>query len=313
MKVSVIIPIYNAESYLERCLDSVCRQTYTDLEIIAVNDCTPDCSMDIVEQFAKKDSRIRVVENPCNMGAMVARNKGCEVALGDMFCFLDSDDYLVPDAIECLMARYEETGADIISAGLVLHVADDKEMFYRSTLPYGCTLEGVHHAILNNLFPSSLCAKLYVRRLFANGGFSIYEDMSISEDVSLLHQLVEHANQVAVVDSIIYHCEDNPTSSTHLRYGVKQLESILMANDIKLEICGKYTSLQKDLDKVVTFVLLRLFAHDVPFKVVGQMIKAHCQERYASLWHAFKVLTPRRFWGTLAVIALNKMRFFFGK
>ena len=77
MKVSVIIPIYNAESYLERCLDSVCRQTYTDLEIIAVNDCTPDCSMDIVEQFAKKDSRIRVVENPCNMGAMVARNKGC--------------------------------------------------------------------------------------------------------------------------------------------------------------------------------------------------------------------------------------------
>ena len=86
-----------------------------------------------------------------------------------------------------------------------------------------------------------------------------------------------------------------------------------MANDIKLEICGKYTSLQKDLDKVVTFVLLRLFAHDVPFKVVGQMIKAHCQERYASLWHAFKVLTPRRFWGTLAVIALNKMRFFFGK
>lgn len=313
MKVSVIIPIYNAERYLERCLDSVCKQTYTDLEILAVNDCTPDRSMEIVERIAKKEPRLRVVENPRNMGAMVARSKGCEMASGDMFCFLDSDDYLVADAIECLVARYEETKADIVSAGLVLHMANGKEMFYRSTLPYGNAPEGVHHAILNNLFPSSLCAKLYVRRLFANGGLSIYEDMSISEDVSMLHQLVEHANQVAVVDHVIYHCEDNPTSSTHVRYGVKQLESILKANDIKLEICGKYTSLQKDLDKVVTFVLLRLYANDVPFKVVGQMIKMHRQERYVSLWHAFKVLTPRRFWGTLAVVGLNKMRILLGR
>lgn len=313
MKVSVIIPIYNAEKYLERCLDSVCCQTYTDLEVIAVNDCTPDSSMEIVRRIAKKEPRLRVVENLYNMGTMIARNKGCEVASGDMFCFLDSDDYLVPDAIERLMERYEETRADVISAGIVLHIANGKDIFYRSSLPYGDGPEGVHHAILNNQFPSSLSAKLYVRRLFANGGFSIYEDMSISEDVSLLHQLLERAGQVAVVDNIVYHCEDNPTSSTHVRYGVKQLESILKANDIKLEICGKYTSLQKDLDKFVTFVLLRLYANDVPFKVVGKMIKAHHQERYASLWHAFRVLTPRRFWGTLAVVGLNKMRILLGK
>lgn len=307
-KISVVIPVYRAEKYIARCIESVCRQTYADLEIIVVNDCTPDRSMETVRLIARHEPRLIIVENPRNMGAMVAREKGCEAATGDMLCFLDSDDYMVTDAIERLLARYEATGADIVSAGLVLHRANGSDLHFRSRLPYGGSSEGVQRAVLTGQFPASLCAKLFTRRLFADFEYQVCRDMSISEDVSLLHQLIENARGVAVVDEEVYHCEDNPGSSTHVKYGIVELDSILTGNDIKLRICGKYPSLNADLDRFLTFTVLRLFANDVPLKDVWKLVKKHRQERYASLRHAFRVLTPRRFWGTLAAICLCRMR-----
>ncbi|MBO5696399.1 MAG: glycosyltransferase family 2 protein, partial [Alphaproteobacteria bacterium] len=98
-KISVIIPIYNVEKYLRRCLDSVLNQTFTDWQAICVNDGSPDNCADILDEYAKKDSRFIVV-NKKNGGLSDARNVGMEHATGDYILYLDSDDFIHPQTME---------------------------------------------------------------------------------------------------------------------------------------------------------------------------------------------------------------------
>lgn len=99
-KVSVIIPVYNVEDYLAECLESVVNQTYKDLEILCINDCSTDHSLEILEEYAQKDARIVISGNQENCGLAYTRNKGMELATGDYILFLDSDDTICPDLIE---------------------------------------------------------------------------------------------------------------------------------------------------------------------------------------------------------------------
>lgn len=106
IKISVIVPVYNVEQYVERCLDSICRQKYDALEIIVVNDCSTDSSLELCEQYALRDSRIKVIQHQTNQGLAAARNTGMKNATGDYYLFVDSDDWidehLCQDAVEAL-------------------------------------------------------------------------------------------------------------------------------------------------------------------------------------------------------------------
>ncbi len=127
--VSVIIPVYNVEKYLPKCLDSVVGQTYTNLEIICVNDGSPDNSSAILEDYAKKDSRIKVI-NQANKGLSGARNTGIESATGEYIVFLDSDDWMDAEAIKTAI-KYSEN-ADTVMWGYVREFSDkslEKKIF----------------------------------------------------------------------------------------------------------------------------------------------------------------------------------------
>lgn len=113
-KVSVIIPVYNVEEYLRECLDSVVNQTLQDIEIICVNDGSPDNSLAILEEYAKKDERIRIIEHEKNKGLGPARNTGIDNVNGDYIFFLDSDDYVKNDVIEKLYDKITETNSDLV-------------------------------------------------------------------------------------------------------------------------------------------------------------------------------------------------------
>ena len=112
-KVSVIIPVYNTEKYLRRCLDSVCNQTLRDIEIICINDCSTDNSLSILEEYAGNDNRIKLIDFKENKGAAVARNTGIDMAEGKYIGFVDSDDFVDLDFYEKLYTKAVETGADI--------------------------------------------------------------------------------------------------------------------------------------------------------------------------------------------------------
>lgn len=112
-KISIIVPVYNVENYLRDCLDSLVAQTFYDIEIICINDSSTDNSAKILEEYASRDNRIRIINQP-NQGPSVARNKGILEATGEYIFFVDSDDRIESNTCELLYNRTTETGADLI-------------------------------------------------------------------------------------------------------------------------------------------------------------------------------------------------------
>ena len=114
-KVSVVIPVYNVEQYLRQCLDSVVNQTFKDIEIIVVNDCSPDNSLKIIEEYKQKDERFVIVDLKKNVGLGSARNEGMKLAKGKYITFIDSDDWVSKDFVESLYETIEKNQYDVIS------------------------------------------------------------------------------------------------------------------------------------------------------------------------------------------------------
>lgn len=112
--VSVIMPAYNAEAFISEAISSVLAQSVQDLELIVIDDCSQDGTWELICQFALQDGRIRKIKNEENMGVAKTRNRGMELCCGQYVAFLDSDDYWKPHMLEKMIARAEETGADII-------------------------------------------------------------------------------------------------------------------------------------------------------------------------------------------------------
>ena len=112
--ISVIIPVYNVEEYLRQCLDSVINQTYENLQIIAVNDCSTDSSLQILEEYAQKDKRMVVISNKENLGVGLTRNEGMKIAKGDFIHFLDPDDWLEPNIYIYIEREREKDFPDIL-------------------------------------------------------------------------------------------------------------------------------------------------------------------------------------------------------
>ena len=111
-KVSIIIPVYNREEYLDRCISSMINQTFSNIEIILINDGSTDGSADICDSYAKKDSRIIVIHKP-NGGVSSARNAGLEIMTGDYLCFCDSDDFFAPEMVEKTLKQILAENADM--------------------------------------------------------------------------------------------------------------------------------------------------------------------------------------------------------
>lgn len=125
--VSVVIPQYNVESYISRCLDSVLSQSYNDIEIIVVDDCSTDGSVDVVKQYRERHPDIRLIRHDRNLGPMMARRDGYEAATGDFIMFVDPDDTLPLDAICNLVSCQRAALADIVVGNALKHNEDGTE------------------------------------------------------------------------------------------------------------------------------------------------------------------------------------------
>lgn len=111
---SIALPVYNVEKYLPKCLDTILAQTFTDFEVICVNDCSTDSSLKILEQYQKKDSRIKIFNNEDNKGISVVRNKAMDMACGEYLVWVDSDDWVKPEMLEVIYNTIQKTGHDVI-------------------------------------------------------------------------------------------------------------------------------------------------------------------------------------------------------
>lgn len=289
--VSVIIPIYNVEGYITRCLDSVIGQSYKSLEIIIVNDATPDGAMSIVADYSKKDNRIQIIENPCNQGLMMTRWNGFQTSTGQYVLFVDSDDYIPSDAVDTLLKKAFTSNADIVVGNICKYEKDDSSTLIESSLPYGTDTLGIYRALLNGKLTHSLCGKLFHRSLLEDHVYEILPEFTNGEDACLLYQIVKNIRNIHLVTSTVYHYMYNPLSLTHSAYTLKTVNNILAANVMQKNLCEEYSSLTKILDHNITHSVMRLYGCGVKFKDVSQAVANAGLSRYGTAYHALRVLS----------------------
>ena len=186
---SVIIPIYNVEAYLPQCIESVLAQTYTDFELILVDDGSPDNCGEICEAYAANDSRIRVIHK-ANGGLVSARQQGARAVSGDYVCCIDGDDWIAPNCLEKLAKEVMNCNSDIICAGMIL-AYPDKQTENAIAFPQGYYKRAeieeklFPHLIQNaraGYFPPTLCAKAIKREIYLPMQFAVDQRIKIGED-----------------------------------------------------------------------------------------------------------------------------------
>ena len=190
--ISLIVPVYNVEHYLEKCVDSICRQTYKNLEIILVDDGSADCSGRLCDELAANDSRIKVIHKS-NGGLSDARNAGMELASGEWWMFVDSDDYITPDTAETLLRAAVENHCEIAVCNMVRIYEDGaQEPFYfpvtKSTIWAG-------DQRFETLSQPSVCNKLFRADLFKGVHFP---KEKFYEDTFVYHVLAYRASRIAL-------------------------------------------------------------------------------------------------------------------
>jgi len=194
--ISVIIPVYNMERYLEKCLDSIIGQSYQNLEIILVDDASEDNSGKICDRYAAKDGRIKVIHRAKNGGVSAARNAGLDIAIGDYLGFADSDDWLEKDMYQFLLDNLLQVNADISICGFFRNfndfkVPNDKLYRYRVLRREDALALLLQDRIIQNFY----WCKLYKRDLF--DGIRMPEG-KIFEDIFAQHLIFEKAQKVVL-------------------------------------------------------------------------------------------------------------------
>lgn len=224
-KISVIVPIYNVEDYLHRCVDSIINQTYTNLEIILVDDGSPDNCLKICDEYAKKDSRIKVVHKK-NGGLSDARNAGLEIATGEYIGFVDSDDYISLYFYEKLMNVIKVSGSDIVECG-VKKFTENNEIndVENSKLDFKIfnKFEAMQNLIMNKILSVTVWNKLYKKDVIDKLRFKVGKT---NEDNFFTYLAFDNANKISKLDDELYYYLQRENSIMGESYKLNRLDEI---------------------------------------------------------------------------------------
>lgn len=289
-KVSVVITIYNVKDWVARCLQSVVDQSLRDIEIVVVDDCTPDDSMQVVEQFAKDDPRFRLIAHDRNRGLMQARRTGYMAAAGDYVLFCDSDDYLPLDAVEKLYNKAVLTGADIVSGDMTLVFSGNKSDIKRvSKLSFGSDMLSVYKSLLVSEYHHNLCGKIFKRELLQNHEYVTIDHFTNGEDGFLFYQVMEHVNKVVHINESVYSYFQNEKSLSKNRFGEKGIQSICMLNQLRVRLSGRHPEIRNYFLSKVSSVISSLYARGYDKDAnLDEYVKTYSLSAYASIWSVFK-------------------------
>jgi glycosyltransferase involved in cell wall biosynthesis len=207
-KISVIIPVFNTEKYLHRCLDSVLAQTFVDFELILVDDCSPDGSPAICDEYAGKDLRIKVIHNAQNQGSSKARKTGLEVSAGEYVLFADSDDWMENDMLETMYGKAVNDDLDIVCCGIYINTDTGQQEWYGS-LFLDDKIEMIKQIITWQNFTPSVWNKLIKRGIYQKINFP---NANFSEDRQIIIQTIYYANKIGYTKKNLYHYYKNENS-----------------------------------------------------------------------------------------------------
>ena len=305
--VSIILPVYNAQNHLARCVGSICAQTYQNIEIIILNDGSKDQSLPVCEEFRQKDPRILLVDK-ANSGVSDTRNLGLKLASGKYVEFVDSDDYLDPDFTERLVAAAEENEADfviapykmVIPAGAskpeqvldkiqdelgVMSVARPPEVREYGFLPAGVYDKDTFALRLMDkpasYFYSVLWNKLYRRDILTGNDIQFVSEMRWAEDLVFNLRYIQYAERFVAIDKPGYYYVQNPQSICHTQINAativqNKLQVFRYYKDLYTRL-GIYEEVRPQLYKFLVDIAESTYPSG-PFKKVIDEAKAYWKE-----------------------------------
>ncbi len=305
--VSIILPVYNAQSHLARCVGSICAQTYRNIEIIILNDGSKDQSLPVCEEFRQKDPRILLVDK-ANSGVSDTRNLGLKLASGKYVEFVDSDDYLDPDFTERLVAAAEENEADfviapykmVIPAGAskpeqvldkiqdelgVMSVARPPEVREYGFLPAGVYDKDTFALRLMDkpasYFYSVLWNKLYRRDILTGNDIQFVSEMRWAEDLVFNLRYIQYAERFVAIDKPGYYYVQNPQSICHTQINAativqNKLQVFRYYKDLYTRL-GIYEEVRPQLYKFLVDIAESTYPSG-PFKKAIDEAKAYWKE-----------------------------------
>lgn len=291
MKLSVIVPVYKAEAYLRECVDSILNQTEKDLELILVNDGSPDSSGEICAEYAARFPEKITALNIDNGGQGRARNFGIDIAKGDFLSFIDSDDFIEPDMFELMLAAAEREGADIVVCDLEKRYADGRIEYVKAALQ-----ENAMAAV------GSASNKIFKRSLVGDIRFPVglwYEDFSFSAKLAMISEKTAFVNEPLYIYRI---GQESTMNNNNARKNLDMLEimrdirsfaddggyqdnfEFLLINHVLLDSI-KRIALQSSPDKKEVIWLFREYVHEnIPSLSSCEAYKRETRNRRLIMW-----------------------------
>jgi len=243
-KISIIVPVYNIELYLERCVESILSQTFVDFELILVNDGSTDQSGKVCDYYSEKDQRVKVLHKN-NGGLSFARNEGLKIACGDFIGFVDGDDYIEKDMYKKLYELSEKTNSDIaickfgreINGQLINELQQEfsKEMD---------NIEAMRQLFKGELYRFSVCNKLFRKSCFEN---ILFPEGRIHEDLSTSYKLFANSTKSVYTNYVGYIYVKRENSILNSRFNEKRLDAFLGWDEILSFMGQKYPKLTKEV------------------------------------------------------------------
>ena len=282
--ISVIVPVYNIEKYIRRCVESIIGQSYSNLQIILVDDGSDDESGKICDEIAKSDERVEVFHKS-NGGASDARNFGLEKAQGEYIAFVDGDDYIESDMYECLYKAIVESASDMASCGFY-------EVFGDKTYMRCCTEETIvldkieaYEALLSrrSLLGCSNCNKLFSRRVFEGIRYKVGIQ---GEDLELIYRVLGGVQSVVCIDVAKYHYIHRKNSTTTSAFNERSMDIIYISEEIMQFIHSNYPEIAK-----------QAYAYQVMWLIGGMktLYEAENRDEFSDEEHYIKTIIKNNF------------------
>lgn len=271
-KVSVIIPVYNVERFINRCAKSLLEQTLQDVEYIFVNDATPDNSMSIlssvIKNYPDRIGHIKILEHSCNKGLPAARNTGLKAASGEYIFHCDSDDYVEPDMLETLYETAVKNNADIVWCDWFLTFGKNER--YMKQPDYDTPLDAVK-AMLGGAMKYNVWNKLVKRELYHKNDIVFPEGYGMGEDMTMILPFA-FARKVKYIPKAFYHYVKTNTGAFTQNHSVKHLTDLQYnVSRIERSLSNKFGD---DLTKEIAFLKLET---KFPLLIMGDSVEQYRQ------------------------------------
>ncbi len=231
-KVSVLIPVYGVERYIERCARSLFEQTYENIEYIFVDDCTKDGSIDILkkvlEEYPNRVRQVTIIHHEKNRGLAAARNTALDASTGEYLMLVDSDDYLRIDAVAVLAQKMEQNHSDVVVFNYVIvdGVKSKKGAFYE------CSKKELIRSYLLNRLPASMWNKIYRSSFYKETGIKSIEGLDQGEDYVVVPRIMEKAQCISFCEEPLYYYELDNSKSYSNNISLKAVENMYNADTV---------------------------------------------------------------------------------